>query len=323
MESRQFHGRRLSVLTLGTVQLGLPYGIANKTGQPSYRQAVDIVAAAVEGGVSCLDTAAVYGSSEEVLGRAMAELGIADRVVVVTKVTQMAAEGISPRQADAIVEASVTQSLKNLKLDRIPICLFHLEGNFLLYAESLQRMKDKGLVEHIGSSVNFPDPAMRIIATGKAAAIQMPTSALDQRFIRGGACSLAAEKGVALFARSIYLQGLLLMNEEEILPELAPVIPVRRALQALAREAGIGLAELAVRYMLSLAAFTSVVVGVDTVEQMRENTAVFARGPLEPALCERIQKAVPDLSDSILFPGNWSKKMPAVKPVSGEKSGEK
>jgi len=50
METRQFAGRQLSRLMLGTVQLGLPYGIANKTGQPSYQEARDILACAYEGG---------------------------------------------------------------------------------------------------------------------------------------------------------------------------------------------------------------------------------------------------------------------------------
>ena len=71
---------------LGTVQLGLPYGIANRTGQPSYEEARAILVCAFEGDVNCLDTAAIYGTSEEVIGRALAELGIADKVTIVSKV---------------------------------------------------------------------------------------------------------------------------------------------------------------------------------------------------------------------------------------------
>jgi len=316
METRSFRDLRLSVLMLGTVQFGLPYGIANRTGQPSYEEVRGILAAASEGGVNCLDTAAVYGTSEQVLGRALGELGIADRMTVATKVTQMANEGVSSADADEIVEESVTRSLRNLRLDCLPICLFHLESNFLLYADSLRRMKAKGLVRHIGSSVNFPEPAGRILGSGAAEAVQMPSSVLDQRFFRLGIRDLAAASGVALFARSIYLQGLLLMREEEILPELAGVIPVRRALESLAREEGIGLAELAVRYMLSADGITSLVVGVDTAQQLRENLKAFSRGPLAPGLRARVDQAVPDLPESILFPGNWSRKIPPVKPVS-------
>jgi aryl-alcohol dehydrogenase-like predicted oxidoreductase len=45
-----------------------------------------------------------------------------------------------------------------------------------------------------------------------------------------------------------------------------------------------GLSELAVRYVLSLDGVTCGVVGIETVEQMRQNVAMFAKGPLDPAL---------------------------------------
>jgi aryl-alcohol dehydrogenase-like predicted oxidoreductase len=318
METRRFKDLDLSVLTLGTVQFGLPYGIANRTGQPPYAEVLAILEAARDGGVRCLDTAAVYGTSEEVLGRALAELGLRDSMIVATKVTQLADEGIGAREADALVEESVTRSLRNLRLDVLPICLFHLEGNFLRYADSLLRLKDKGLVRYVGSSVGFPAPALEILGSGKAEAIQMPTSILDHRFLRRGVPDLAARQGAALFVRSIYLQGLLLMKEEDIMPELSAVIPVIRALRGIAAEAGIGIAALAVRYMLSLPGVTSLVVGVDTAAQMRENVAVFGAGPLPADLRARVEQAVPDLPESILFPGNWSKKM-TVAPVKGSK----
>ncbi len=121
METRGFRDLRFSTLVLGTVQFGLPYGIANTTGQPPYREVLDILSAAAEGGVTCLDTAAVYGESEVVLGKALAELHLSDTMIVVTKVTQLANEKISARQADEIVEQSVTRSLRNLRLERLPV----------------------------------------------------------------------------------------------------------------------------------------------------------------------------------------------------------
>jgi aryl-alcohol dehydrogenase-like predicted oxidoreductase len=314
---RTFRGLELSTLMLGTVQFGLPYGIANRTGQPSFADVVAILAAAVEAGVNALDTAAIYGTSEEVLGRAIAELGLRDTLIVESKVTQMADEGIGAKEADAIVERSVTQSLRLLRLERLPFCVFHLERNFLRYADSLLRLREKGLVQHVGSSVNFPDPALEILRSGKAEVIQMPTSILDHRFLRKGVPAAARYASAALFVRSIYLQGLLLMEEKDVASEHAAVIPIRRTLDGIAREAGMGRAELATRYVLSLPGVTCAVVGVETVRQMRENAALFERGPLDAELCARIEEAVPDLPDAILFPGNWSKRMPDVKPVKG------
>jgi aryl-alcohol dehydrogenase-like predicted oxidoreductase len=314
MEQRQFAEFPLSRLMLGTVQLGLPYGIANRAGQPSYQVARDIVACAYEGGVNCLDTAAAYGASEEVLGRALADLGIADRMIVVTKVPHMA-QGLDASTATAIVEESVSQSLRRLRLERLPICLFHTEENFT-YVDSLLELRERGLIQHIGSSVMTPARTAAIIDSGLPEALQIPTSVLDRRFSHpdGGIIARAAERGVAVFVRSIYLQGLLLMPEPEIMQELSDVLPARRRLEAVGAEAGMSLSELAVRYVLSLDGVTCAVVGIETVEQMRENLVMFAKGPLDTGLRQAVETRAVELPDHILMPNQWSRRMADVEP---------
>ena len=163
----------LSRLMLGTVQFGLNYGIANKSGQPSYETARDIIACAWEGGVNCLDTAAIYGSSEEVLGKALRELKLADKMTVVSKVCHMV-DDLNASQADAVVEESVMLSLERLGLDYLPVCMFHTEGNFLRYADSLLKLRDRGMARHVGSSVNTPRATADIIRSGRAETILFP-----------------------------------------------------------------------------------------------------------------------------------------------------
>jgi aryl-alcohol dehydrogenase-like predicted oxidoreductase len=65
------------------------------------------------------------------------------------------------------------------------------------------------------------------------------------------------------------------------------------------------LAELAARYVLSLDGVTCVVIGVESVEQLRENLTLIERGPLAPALCAAIGGAVPELPDDMLMPNRW------------------
>lgn len=308
----RFGDYELSRLMLGTVQFGLNYGIANKAGQPSLARVRDILMCAYEGGVNALDTAAGYGESEEVLGKALRELKITDKMVIETKVTHLAPEYSSAKAVDEVVEESVVRSLKRLGLERLPICLFHAEDNFH-YIESLLKLKDKGLVEHVGSSVMTMAATRKILESGYAQAVQVPANVLDHRFIDAGIFSLAKKIGAAVFVRSIYLQGLILMPENEILPELRDVIPVRGKLESLAAEAGMSLAELAVRYVLTIDGAGCVLVGVDTVEQMRENIAMFSKGPLDLELMTAVTQAVPTLADTILMPNKWSKRMPDAK----------
>jgi aryl-alcohol dehydrogenase-like predicted oxidoreductase len=302
--------RALSRLTLGTVQFGLPYGVANSSGQPPYETARDILACAIEGGVTCLDTAARYGESEAVLGRALAELG-AD-VTVVTKIAPLA-DDLSSARADALVEESVTNSLRNLRLESLPFCLFHREQDFR-YADSLLKLRARGLVERIGCSTTTPAATRTIIGSGLAEAIQFPASVLDRRFTGPEVAGAAHSGRMAVFARSVYLQGLVFLPDEKTPGDLSEVIPPRRRLAEFAREAGIPLAELALRYVLGLGDLSSILVGVDSVDQMRENLALFAKGPLPPDLMRAVVADAPSLSNRILDPWNWTQRMPDGKP---------
>ena len=308
-ETRNTRASALSRLALGTVQFGLPYGVANRSGQPSYEVVRDILACAIEGGVTVLDTAAGYGESEAVLGRALADLGFAEKVTVVTKIAALAPD-LSPARADALVEASVNNSLRQLHLDRLDLCLFHREQDFS-YADSFIKLRERGLVRRIGSSTTTPKGTREIVASGLAEAVQFPASVLDRRFLPSGAEARAC--GMAVFARSVYLQGLLLLDDATTPEDLRGVAPARRRLAELARHAGMPIAELALRFALGWQEIDAVLVGVDSVAQMRENLALFAKGPLPPDLASEVEAAVPLLPDAILDPWRWAKRMPDAK----------
>ncbi len=293
----------LSRLMLGTVQFGMPYGIANRTGQPAYETVREILASAYESGVRCLDTAAAYGTSEERLGQAMAELGLADKLTVVTKIQPLPAD-CAPDAAVAQIEESVVRSLRRLRLNALPVCLFHWEEN-RRHCEALLNLKKRGLIRHVGCSVTTPQGAAALPAEGWAEALQVPANLLDRRFTGEAVCGQAQKQGVRIFARSAYLQGLLLMPEAAIPASLADVIPIRRRLTRLAEEAGLTLQELALRYLLGIAGITCVLTGVESVAQIQENATLCARGPLDAALMQAIAEAVPPLGDSLLDPGQW------------------
>ncbi|WP_373649351.1 aldo/keto reductase [Schlesneria sp. DSM 10557] len=297
----------LSRLMLGTVQFGLPYGVANRTGQPDYRDVLKILTAAIEGGVNCFDTAAAYGNSEEILGRALRELKVTDRVTVVTKFKPLTPEELAdPALARAALEASVESSRQRLQLDCLPIVLFHRETD-AVHRPALESLQESGKLRYVGvSCAHFPGPPHSYVESGLMSALQLPANLLDRRHESSGIFRDAAAREVAVFIRSAFLQGLLVMPERDIPAELQAVIPARRRLEQLSRGAGIDLAELALRYLLSQDAVTSVLVGVETVEQVEENLARFERGPLPPDLFNAIQSESFDLPELIVTPGMWS-----------------
>ena len=95
------------------------------------------------------------------------------------------------------------------------------------------------------------------------------------------------------------------MPEEAIPPVLRDIVPVRRQLAIIAGEAGLTLAELALRYMLTQEGVASILTGVETIVQIRENIALFNRGPLPADVLVAVDNVVPDLPETILTPALW------------------
>ena len=293
-----------SKLMLGTVQFGLNYGIANTAGKPSYETARDIIQAAYESGVNCLDTAAGYGDSEMVLGRALAELNLKDKMQVISKVPGISQQNISGRDAERFIVESVENSLARLGVKRLTACLFHVEQD-IRYVGILQSLEKKNLIGGAGISLDTNHYCDDVIAAG-IKYVQLPYNVLDRRFDEF--FPLAQKSGIAVFTRSVYLQGLMLMPEDKIRESLQEIIPVRRRLACLAAEAGMNMSELCMRFGLSNPAITSVLTGVDNIEQLRQNLQLMGKGPLPAALYQAVKTAVPLLDEKIIRPSLWNKK---------------
>ena len=286
-----------SRLILGTVQFGMRYGIANTHGQPSQQEVNAIIAGAAEGGIRLLDTSSDYGESEKVLGRALKATGLAGTMEVVSKVERVPA-GLSMEVARAHIRASLDQSLANLGLDCLHALLFHHEAD-CAYFPILQEFVAEGKIRRAGCSLDgeLPDNI------GDINTVQIPGNILDRRFL--SYARDAHRKGTRIYDRSVYLQGMLLMPEERIPAHLAELIPVRRRLEALAARIGVAPAELYMRYLLSIPEIDGVLTGVDTLEQLQENMALAARGPLPAEVMTEIFATVPDLREELIRPSHW------------------
>jgi aryl-alcohol dehydrogenase-like predicted oxidoreductase len=303
----EWNGFRLSRLMLGTVQFGMPYGVANRTGQPDYETALAIVDAAVTGGVNCFDTAAAYGTSEQVLGQILHDLKIADKAIVVTKVRALSPdELLNPDQGRRAIEQSILESRRRLQLETLPVVLFHREPD-ARYLEILLELRERGWLKYCGVSCdNRPGFASKMVAEGHATALQIPANILDHRHRRSGVLEDAMSKNVGIFIRSVYLQGLLLLAEDGIPTHLRDIIPARRSLQAIAENAGMSLAELAVKYMLAQPGVTCLLAGVETVAQVHDNLRLFGDASMNSELRAAIDSATFEISERTLTPVLWS-----------------
>lgn len=303
----------VSRLGLGTVQFGIPYGIANTSGQVPYAEVRRILSLANQAGVTYLDTARAYGTSEQSLGAAIEELGLAGAFTLSTKLD--IAPGWEARPEEAVlaeVEAALQESRKALRVDCIPVYQLHVPAHRSwrggVIWRYLLRRKREGVIGSLGVSMagSDVDEALACLEDPAVEVLQIPYNAFDQRWRRRGVLAAAARKGVSVVGRSAYLQGLLLLPEERVPQRLEQAIPLKRRLDAMAREAGVEVSELALRYALSAPEVSSTIVGVDSLAQLERNLVVASRGPLDGELIASIEAAFAEVPEFLVVPSRWS-----------------
>ena len=194
---------------LGTAQFGSPYGVANQLGQVGIDQVAEILRVATSVGVDTLDTAIAYGESEQVLGQVDVS-----SFKIVSKLPALSDE--SPDLQNQVIE-SVEGSLNRLKITQLYGLLLHRPGQLLSHRgkilyESLQELKDRGLVKKIGVSIYNPTELEALCRCFEFDLIQSPFNIFDCRLGRQGWLIRLKKRGVEIHVRSIFLQGLLLMN---------------------------------------------------------------------------------------------------------------
>jgi aryl-alcohol dehydrogenase-like predicted oxidoreductase len=291
-------------LVLGTVQLGLKYGVANQSGKPSQGESNSIVRAAWENGIEEFDTAQGYGASEEVLGNAFKELKISSKVKVISKLSPHFCHTDSKGICN-----SIDNSLKKLTISRLFCLMLHREEQLENWneglAELLQNFKNTKKVQHLGVSVYSPLKALEAINTVGIDFIQLPMNVLERRFERLNIFREAQEKGKQIYIRSAFLQGLLLMSSEELPAKLQHAKITLNVLQELCDRLKLTKQELALGYLKLNTSGAKIVFGAEDVKQVQSNVNVWNKNYSEDIISE-IQQSFENVDEKILNPCRWN-----------------
>lgn len=260
------HSNPLAKLGLGTVQWGLSYGVSNHSGRTDQPEVARILDAARKRGVGVLDTAALYGQAEALLGR----LGVAG-FSVVTKTPKFDKPLIGREQANTL-EAAFRRSLEQLQLDRTFGLLIHHAEDVLVpggehLIETMLRLKQDGLVERIGVSVYDGHQVDRLMERFVPDMVQVPINALDQRLLASGHLAHLKRSGVEIHARSVFLQGLLLMADTAVPAYFHPIAPLLAEWRARVATSGQTTAQAALAFVRGIKEIDKLIVGVESRSQ--------------------------------------------------------
>jgi len=289
-------------IALGTVQFGQKYGISNLKGQPDEKTIKKIFDLAAKRGVTILDTAPAYGMAEIRLGNI---LGGSEQFEIITKTCTLSSiEKV--KSPSSSINQIFEQSLTRLKIDQTFGLLVHLADDLLgPYGDdiwkTLEQVKASGHTKYIGASCYNVSEARTISDRYPIDIVQLPLNIFDQSLISSGTLNLLSKRGVMVHARSVFLQGLLLMKPNSLPEGFEKAKPALKAFIKAAQNVELSPLELSIQFVNSLKAIDQIVIGVENSSQLIE---IFnAVGRVLPKTLQTEKLEIKD--SSIINPSIW------------------
>jgi len=254
-------------IALGTAQFGLDYGVANRQGKISPAEAKSIIECAWENGISILDTAIAYGDSEQRLG----EIGVQDWQVV----SKLPALPEACADIADWLNHELACSRERLNIRQLYALLLHrplelLEENGKALYQALQNVKEQGLVKRIGISIYDVSELDLLCAHYEFDLVQAPFNIVDRRILSSGWLSRLSDMGTEVHVRSIFLQGLLLMQPDARPRQFEHWAVLWTRLNDWLRFSSLTPLQACLNYPLSYPEIDKVLVGVDSLKQLNE-----------------------------------------------------
>jgi len=254
-------------IALGTAQIGLNYGIHNKSGKPSEAEAFSILNTAYNNGIEVLDTAYVYGNSEELIGQYTSS----------TKKNFKTCTKLPHIHDQKNVLYYFNESLKRLKKTKIDFYLLHniIQANNDIIINDIIQLKKEGLIEKIGVSIYDTKDIDIILEKGIFDCIQIPMNIFDRRILKSGHLEKLKNKNLEIFIRSIFLQGLFYLELDKIPEELSDTAKYQKALNDFSHEFNTSIQDLILGWFKYNGYGNYIIIGVETNTQLQNNLDSF------------------------------------------------
>ena len=288
----------MSKLALGTVQFGLNYGVANKFGIVEPSEVKKIFLLAKKSKINLIDTAIGYGESEKIIGK----IGILD----FNFISKLPAIPANCLDVDNWVEKNVKDSLARLGVKSLYGLLLHKPKDLLgssgkQLINALKKIKSKNLVKKIGISIYDPSELDLLMHLMKIEIVQAPLNIIDRRLENSGWMSKLYKAKVEIHARSVFLQGLLLMSKQERPYKFNRWSSLWKIWDEWLKDNKITALEATIQHAISVSEISKVIIGVDTKQQL-EQIIIASKGVLQKTSSELNTNDI-----QLLNPTHWNK----------------
>lgn len=286
----------------------MDYGIAGQK-KPAENDAVRCLDYAVQNGTDAIDTAEAYGTAEQVVGKFLEKRTVArDRLFLSTKLLPNCLDEYSPDAYVSVIREKLQRSLKTLHTDYVDAFLLHSPHYVFRpeITEALYLMKREGLARKVGVSVYDPDEAAACYQNPQIEFMQAPYSVFDHRMKESGILDSPENTHVQIHTRSAFIQGLIALQEARIPDFLLKAAPIIRRLEKISQDTGLSRIALAMAYVKREKNISHLVFGVDSLEQLKEDIALFQQDIPADILCT-LEEEFSGLDADIVMPSLWKK----------------
>lgn len=281
---------------IGTANFTSKYGVADTGKLFSDQELSDLITFAQKNGINHFDSALAYGNSDIILSR---YLDKSSEPEIDSKLDKR-----SCQSKEMIVEAT-KKTVRRLGINQLSVLYLHDE--MLLQSrlsseisKGLLEVLSLGLVKKIGVSVYSEVALLKCKkAIPELSVFQVPENICDRRLFSSKKVLRLSAEGNTFNVRSIFLQGLLLMEPESLPPQLNDAAPKLRELLQFAEKNSLTRLELCVAYSRSISWASGIVIGVSSLSQLKEILKVSASLP------EGWQRDVPRLPIEVIDPRRW------------------
>jgi aryl-alcohol dehydrogenase-like predicted oxidoreductase len=279
---------------LGTVQMGLPYGINNLSGKPDQTEVTKILNKAANEGIHLLDSAEAYGDSLHVIGAYLQK----NENLPFRVISKFIGNG-EPLQA------KIDRTLTVLGHDSLHAYMYHRFTDYRSgqFKKELRDLKASGKIKATGISlyslqefgICLDDPDIDII--------QVPFNPLDASQKKLDLMERAKGAGKEIHVRSVFLQGLFFKPAHELTGNLKEFSDTLQELENISRHHSVSIREICLNFALHQPDIDHVVIGVERLNQLQENIQAVNEG-IPDQLLNRL-KSIPNVSEPLLNPSTW------------------
>ena len=288
-----------SKLILGTVQFGLRYGINNTIGKLTEDQVFELLETAYDLGVRTLDTAEAYGNAHSVISNFHKQSK--KRFNIISKYSSSNFD----YPIDLVERIQVHCS--NFNVNYLEGYMFHSYNDFKMNINNdpnvLDNIKNSGLVKKIGVSVYSNDEIEDLLNFKNINLIQLPFNLFDNEYQRKEILEKVKKRNIEIHTRSVFLQGLFFKDINTLTNCLLPLKNNLSKLSLILKNYNISMESLALNYPLNKTYIDKVLIGVDSLEQLKNNIKA-TENDFDKSIYEKID-CIQIKNTKLLNPSNW------------------